>query len=349
MEILDRYLASVRSALPEAQRDDIINELSENLRSQIEDRESELGRPLTGAEVEAILKQHGHPMIVAGRYRQDDRSVSFGRELIGPTLFPFYLRVLKFNLGITGAIQLVVFTALYFSGQSTVGSFIPSIFYGFLAQFFFVTLVFSGVDYHWKKHPNSWDPAKVTRVLHPAFANAGSAPSGARRPSNRVSRFDSVAQLIALCVALVWLRIAQGAPFLIFGPAAAFLRPAPIWHQFYWPVVALIALGVLQALINLIRPDWLRVMLVYRAVTAAAWIGILIFLLKAGTSVILTPAAAQSQNLLHTAAILNQLSVYLAAGFVAIALFNLYRHLRRLFRLSKSQPVSVPASQKTPN
>ena len=92
MSLLDRYLASVRSALPEAQRDDIINELSENLRSQIEDQESSLGRPLTDAEVDAMLKQHGHPLIVAARYHQEQRSLSFGREIIGPVLFPFYSR-----------------------------------------------------------------------------------------------------------------------------------------------------------------------------------------------------------------------------------------------------------------
>src|SRR5262245_6524054 len=111
MELLDRYLASVRSALPAAQRDDIINELSEDLHSHIEDQQASLGRALTDSEIEAILKQHGHPLIVAGRYREDARNVSFGREFIGPTLFPFYIRVLKFNLGITGAIQLVVFAA----------------------------------------------------------------------------------------------------------------------------------------------------------------------------------------------------------------------------------------------
>jgi len=80
MELLDRYLNAVRSCLPEAQRDDIINELSENLRSQIEDQEASLGRPLTEAEVEAILKRHGHPLLVAGRFRQDQRSLAFATK-----------------------------------------------------------------------------------------------------------------------------------------------------------------------------------------------------------------------------------------------------------------------------
>jgi hypothetical protein len=87
MELLDQYLRSVRSCLPAAQRDDIVSELSENIRAQIEDKEGELGRPLNEGELEAILKQHGHPLVVASRYRQDQSSVAFGRQIIGPVLF----------------------------------------------------------------------------------------------------------------------------------------------------------------------------------------------------------------------------------------------------------------------
>jgi hypothetical protein len=45
MKLLEQYLKSVRSCLPEAQRDDIVNELSENIHAQIEDQEAELGSP----------------------------------------------------------------------------------------------------------------------------------------------------------------------------------------------------------------------------------------------------------------------------------------------------------------
>lgn len=112
MELLDRYLQTIRSYLPDEEKDDIIQELSENLRSQMEDKEAELGRPLNEADVEAILKGHGQPLVVAGRYRQDKRSFAFGKQLIGPILFPFYTKVLSFNLGITSLVLIFVFTAL---------------------------------------------------------------------------------------------------------------------------------------------------------------------------------------------------------------------------------------------
>ena len=40
---LDRYLKDVRTFLPAEQADDIVNELSENLRAQFEDREQSSG------------------------------------------------------------------------------------------------------------------------------------------------------------------------------------------------------------------------------------------------------------------------------------------------------------------
>jgi hypothetical protein len=334
-QILEKYLNSVRSALPESQRDDIVRELSENLHDQIEDKENELGRPLQDAEVEEILKQHGHPMVVASRYRQDKRSVAFGPELIGPVVFPFYVRVLKFNLGISAVILFIVAVALFFGGHPmTAGNLFPAIFFQVTIQFAIVTLIFAAADRHFKKHPESWNYRDAKSSWHPAFSYDSWAKSKAKNDSGRVSRMDSIAQIVALGVSLVWLRVAEGAPFLIFGPAAAFLRPAPVWHQFYWPVVAIAWVGILQGFINLVRPDWLRVMVLYRALTAIAWLVILFFVLKTGPWVVLTPDASQAEGFRKTADILNQIGTYAAATFAVIAIYNLFRHLRRLIRLS---------------
>src|SRR5260221_3595186 len=87
MELLDRYLQAIEFWLPKRQRQDIITELSEDLRSQVEEKETELGRKLEDAEVEAILKRCGSPLEVASRYRPQ-------QYLIGPTLFPIYRFVL---------------------------------------------------------------------------------------------------------------------------------------------------------------------------------------------------------------------------------------------------------------
>jgi hypothetical protein len=48
---------------------------------------------------------------------QDHRTVAFGRQLIGPILFPFYIKVLSFNLGLTLIVIATIFVALGVSGQ----------------------------------------------------------------------------------------------------------------------------------------------------------------------------------------------------------------------------------------
>ena len=155
MNLVDRYLKTVAKALPEAQREDIIRELSEDIRSEMEDKQSELGRALTEAEQQALLKQRGNPLLLAARYHQDDRRVAFGRLLIGPVLLPFYIKVLSFNLGLTFVVIGTIFLALSLSGQPV---HFNDIFSTCLLQLFIqlgvVTLIFSLIERHLTKHPD---------------------------------------------------------------------------------------------------------------------------------------------------------------------------------------------------
>ena len=92
IDLIDRYLQAVRFWLPKTNRqEDLLAELGEDLRSQFEDKEAELGHPLDKAEMSAILKRCGSPMMVAGRLGPQ-------RHLIGPALFPIYEFVLKMVL-----------------------------------------------------------------------------------------------------------------------------------------------------------------------------------------------------------------------------------------------------------
>src|SRR5512141_973240 len=74
MNLVDQYLESVARFLTGLPQDDILAELRENIRSHVEDRESEIGRPLTDAELRAILDRLGNPAVVASRYRPEERS-----------------------------------------------------------------------------------------------------------------------------------------------------------------------------------------------------------------------------------------------------------------------------------
>jgi hypothetical protein len=332
MEHLDRYLKAVASCLPAPQRDDIIRELSENIHSQVEDKESELGRPLKETEVEAILKQHGHPLLVAARYREDQRSFTFGRQLVGPVLFPFYIKVLSFNLGLTSIVLLVIFTALFASGQTLTLSWIFTTFlYQMLIQFSIVTLIFTAMDRHLAKYPDRWDPRKPQQISYPKMAVA--------EDGQRVPRMESASQLVALTIAIVWLRAIRHSSFLILGPAAAFLQLAPVWQQAYLPAVVLTLFGLAQAGINLVRPDWLRFRAIARAVLSAGTLAMWGFLLKAGTWIVPESSFANSAaNASHVVQIANQCFFYGLVLAVAITAFQLFRDVRRIVRGTPVNP-----------
>lgn len=330
MQIVDRYLQSVKTCLPAAQADDIIKELSENISAQIEDKEGDLNRPLTEAEVEAILKQHGHPLVVASRYRQEQRNVSFGRQIIGPALFPFYIRVLKFNLGLTSVVLIVIFAALFAGGQR-VGSFPQILVYQLLIQFVIVTLIFWAMDKHFTQFPDRWDPRKPYGMRHPAFTISEDGP--------RIPRLKSISELIALAVALFWLRAVQHSPFLIFGPAAAFLHLSPEWNQLYLPICALILLEMINAGITLVRPDWVRFHWLMRILGNVGNLIVAFFLITRGKSVVMVSLSG-TPNAAHVAQIVNQTISFCVWFAVLTIIVQLAKNVRRLI---SSQHLATPA------
>lgn len=85
MDLIDRYLNAVAAQLPQSQRADIVAELRDLILSRFEDREEALGRPLTEAEQEEILRDIGHPLAVAARYGSGPQHV------VGPELFPWWM------------------------------------------------------------------------------------------------------------------------------------------------------------------------------------------------------------------------------------------------------------------
>jgi hypothetical protein len=166
-ELMDRYIYSVKMGLPPDKVDDIAAEIRSNLQSLVEDQAMELGRELRPGEVSAILKQHGHPMIVGSRYRDLP-----GRGLISPDLFPFYWFTLRaiFGLWVTVRVIIAVFQS---QGTATVGSILLRLGRDILLAGFFiaagVTLLFAFWEYlEFKfRYSEKWKPESLPAVPSP--------------------------------------------------------------------------------------------------------------------------------------------------------------------------------------
>jgi len=94
MNLVDEYLRAVSILLPKLQREDIVAELRDTILTRIEAREAELGRPLTDDEIETVLREIGHPLVIAARYREGPQHV------VGPTLYPYWAFAVKLGFAI---------------------------------------------------------------------------------------------------------------------------------------------------------------------------------------------------------------------------------------------------------
>jgi hypothetical protein len=316
MDLVDRYVSSVRTYLPKAQQDDIVNELSENIRAQMDDREDELGRPLTEDEQEAILQQHGHPMLAAARYQPNQAGVAFGRQLISTALFPFYLRVLWITMGASFAIYLVVVAALIVSGTGvTFAGVMNAILLQIFFQFGTVTLIFAAGEHYLPTM--KWSARSLP------------APRTPSRQGPQVSRLESMGKIVGIFVFLIWLRVVLDNPALLFGPVADTYQLGPVWQQVALPTVLIFVVNIVQAVINLFRPDWIPLRSVVRLLTDVAGLGILAYLLRASQWVVLANANGPDDATLNT---INQWVYYgmlcVAIGFVVVIVMDAWKLMR---------------------
>jgi hypothetical protein len=156
MELIDRYLGAVRFWLPTRQQDDILEELSEDLLSQIGDDEAKLGRKINEDELVEILKRRGDPMLVAGRFLPQ-------QHLIGPPWFPIYLFVLRLVLlWVLLPLGIIISSgAAMLGSQGAATEFLRTLggfWMGALSAFAAITIVFAVIDrFHHKLYQKDWD------------------------------------------------------------------------------------------------------------------------------------------------------------------------------------------------
>jgi len=329
MPPLDRYLSNLAKLLPADQREDILRELSEDIRSEFEDKESELGRPLTEAEQLAVLKRRGNPLQVAAGYTPNQGTLAFGPQIIGPVLFPFYVRVLTFNLGLTFLIVGAIFAAVSLSGQPIhFGDLFSSVILQLFIQLTAVTVIFALVEKHLSRQPHDWSKEDFEKNLKAAIQSR--IEKNIQFGPKEVSRFDSMAVLVASSVALFWMQSVWANQYLIFGPAALLIALAPIWHVVYLPTVFIVLVNIVRAAINIARPDWVRFRDVAAVILDAAGLAIVYTLMFAHTWVVPADAAASTSQ--HVASVVNQWAPLAISASAVIAIAQAIKNLIRLYK-----------------
>ncbi len=277
MELIERYLQAVKFALPQPQRDDIIKELRDNILSQVEEKEAEVGHPLGEDEQAELLKKLGSPMQLASRYRKQ-------QSMIGATMFPIYWKVLKASLGLAFLVLVAGSIATAAAGKTLLESLgvllrYPSV---ALMTFAWITLTFSALEFfgarlHLK---DNWDPRKLPPLV---------------KHSPRKSSFELITQLLLQTIFGVWWLAGLHYQYLIFGPGIAFLRFAPVWQSIYPLFVVIVLVDVAITAGMLIWPQWAQGKSVSRLVMSALGLVVLYFLINAPE--LFVPADASAAQL----------------------------------------------------
>jgi len=337
MDLIERYLHAVKSHLPIKQQEDVIAELAEDLRSRVDDREAELGRPLDEDEVVTILKQLGHPAHLAARYGS-------WQQLIGPALFPMYVHILKFALGLALLVNVVLAAVLLATGRppgEALRGIVNFPFVTAIMVFGWVTIVFALID-------AKVGPAALADVQsgHKALFDRWdprTLPLVPRHPST-VPYWQLVLDLIGGVLVLGWWLAIPSNPFLLFGPGSAFLAPGPGLLAGYIPVGVLAGMVVVARGIALWRPRYRLVLGLVSNVLGIAGIGVLLW--NGGPYVVAVAGANAPADLANAMVWIDRSVV---VGMVVVAVIAMTDIIKAVWRLWQARrPGVVAANASTP-
>ena len=258
MELLDRYLEAVKRLLPWERQNDIIAELRANLEAQLEDKQEELGRPLSPDEAKAWVGQLPPPRIMAGRYRRQ-------QYLIGPWLFPIYWMVLRTAMFWVFIVMVIVNTVKVFTQSMTAGGVAGAIAAGIVNAAFVmfvnagaITVVFAAIEYAWLHHPEKF-PQIAEHACKWDLNDLPPLEPGP--PVKKRTHLHAAADAVFHVVVVVWLLLLPKYPVLLLGPGAFAVAAlpytfAPVIVTFYWAVIALNVVQVAWKLIDLQTGAW---------------------------------------------------------------------------------------------
>ncbi len=301
-DLIERYLAAVARELPENQRADIAAELRDELLTQVEIRESQLGRPIATHEVEAELIAFGHPLVVAGRYRPV-------QHLIGPDLYPFWRTTVRSTLMVILVVYLVLFVIGSIARGGVHGLDLPEPLMLAGLAFGAVTGVFALIERY-------GDPTKVSR-----WRPARLPPVNGVSPS----RFDLLTEVgVGVVFILWWVGVIQFSN--VFPGTGVGVELGPVWDRYFWWILGYAVIDVGANVVALARPDQVQLvrwMVVWRSLLG---VGILLAVIQAGELVRVTGSTSVAADVLN---LWVKVGLYVAIGaFMARVAMEAWR-LRR--------------------
>lgn len=313
MDLIERYLAAVRQNLPADKADDIIAELADELATRKEMREERKGRPLTRDELTALLREFGHPLVVASRYRPQ-------QYLIGPEIFPFYLFAMRvvLTIGVISLVAIGLISAVLGGGDLVRMFFQIS---GDLWSFFFVAVTVVTLGF-----------ALFERYGGPVDQLYRWTPEHLPVPLVRdKGQWEAALEVGAALAFLLWW---IGALHLPSAAASGAFRidPTPVWDIYYLPILVLASAQLVVNLVQWLLPQLRRVNALLRIALSVATIALAAGLYQAGAWV--TVVASGNADV---AGLDQSLNLAIRLTLVVLMVIMAIQALGELWKLARGQ------------
>ena len=242
MNLIEQYIYAVTKHLPVAQREDVADELRSMIMDELEEKSSRSKK-----NIEAVLLKLGDPDTLARKY------VGSKQYIIGPTLYPSYIRLLKygFMIGLPIAFVLSLILNLSESPASLINLLVESVGNTVAAGIqiiFWISLTFfiierSGVDTkEFAKSNGLWNPSMLPQL-----------PTRRQIPISEVVA-DLFAYLFFIVVPIIAPRFigttVNGTFTPIFDPA--------LWSIVTIPIILTGLVGLTLSLVKLFKRNWSR-------------------------------------------------------------------------------------------
>ncbi|UYM06489.1 HAAS signaling domain-containing protein [Solicola gregarius] len=246
--LTDRYVDAVVRRIPADQRDDVAAELHTTIADTIDARDDD-----HETAERTVITELGDPIRLAARYT--------GRPLalIGPALYPTYVRVLTLLLStvlpLVTAVSVIVEIVDHNDAGSAVEAGLDTIITVGAQMIAWLTVVFAVMDRLQVRGrlPDIWTPDRLPRVRRSDRASTGACASAAWNAS--------------LLVLILWQYSAE--PYHDGDTRLTILDPE-LWSGWIWPILAGFAAIVVLEIIRIRRRAWSVPLVAWYAAAQAA-------------------------------------------------------------------------------
>lgn len=177
-ELIERYVYEVGQHLPRKMQGDIQLELSSLLHDALDERAAEIGKEPNTEMAAALLKEFGKPEAMAANYLPE-------RYLIGPTLYPTFIVVIKIVSIVLASLYGLLFGLSLISGSDTnifllIWNFLVDLGGTLLLNGGIIIAIFAAIEYFsdgsdadGAEESSEWDPMTLPKISDPSRIKRG--------------------------------------------------------------------------------------------------------------------------------------------------------------------------------